>query len=82
MEVGSGDWPEGNRRGLADDPAVVAELAALGLTIGGRSHGCPNFCREDVTAHSDVLASLVEDLMVRVVRARPTYWLTVKSGRF
>jgi hypothetical protein len=82
MEVGSGLWPRSNPRGLADDETVVANLAALGLRLGGGRHTCLNFCRDGVTEPSDILAALCEEIMVEVVHARPTYPLIVKRGHF
>jgi len=82
MEVGSGLWSGSSSRGLADDAAVVARLAAHGLRLGGGRHTCLNFCRDGVTEPSDILAALCEEIMVEVVRARPTYPLIVKRGHF
>ncbi len=82
MEVGSGDWPRSSRRGLADDETVVANLAALGLRLGGGRHVCRNFCRDNVTEPSDILATLSEESMVEIVHAQPGYRLTLTRGHF
>jgi hypothetical protein len=80
MEVGSGLWPKSSAHGLAADDTVVAKLAAMGLHLGGGRHTCMNFCRDDVTEPSDILAALSEEIMVEIVHARATYRLTINRG--
>jgi hypothetical protein len=82
MEVGSGLWPASSPRGLADDEAVVAKLAALGLHLGGGRHTCLNFCRDGITEPSDILASLADEIMVEIVHTGPRYRLVIKRGHF
>lgn len=82
MEVGSGDWQRGSRKGLADDQSVVTTLASYGLVVGGAGHDCHNFCRDRVTEPSDILATLADEIMVAVLHATPDYRLKLKTGCF
>ena len=81
MEVGSGRWPGSRPPASGDDPVVVAALSDLGLPLGGGHGTCRNFCRHHVTEPSDILASVTDGILVRVLGAGSRYRLRIKSGQ-
>ena len=80
MEVGSGRWPGSRPPAPADDPVVVAALSDIGLPLGGSHGSCRNFCRHHVTEPSDILASVSDKILVRVLGAGSRYRLRIKCG--